>query len=99
MGFAVLLYGGGNASVPVKPEPEHKRKHDREQRDYLAGGKADPDALNVTAPFHLESGDRVAGPAVNPAKPDLKEQWNNSQPQMVVIDDFLVPEALEILRR
>ena len=94
---AALVYGAGKAPRAAKSDPEHKRKHDSEQRDYLAGGKADPAAPADL--FHLESAERLNGPAVNPAKPDLTEQWRGSQPQMVVIDDFLTPQALESLRR
>jgi tetratricopeptide (TPR) repeat protein len=88
---AVLVHGA--AKAPAKSEPEHKRKHDREQRDYLATHGIDPDQ------FHLESGERVEGLAINPPPADLMEQWRGNHPQMVVIDDFLTPQALERLRR
>jgi tetratricopeptide (TPR) repeat protein len=96
---AALVYGGGKPPRPSKPEPEHKLKHDREQREYLAGGGSNPDGPGAAALFHLEPGDRIAGPAVNPATPGLLDQWRTSQPQMVVIDDFLSTEALNNLRR
>jgi tetratricopeptide (TPR) repeat protein len=96
---AVLVYGAGKAPRAAKSDPEHKRKHDREQRDYLTGGKADSDAPEGADLFHLESADRLNGSVVNPAKPDLMEQWRSNRPQMVVIDDFLTPQALESLRR
>jgi len=96
---AALVYGGDKPPVPTRPEPEHKLKHDREQREYLAGGKIDSDAPGV--PFHLEPGERVTGHAVNPATvtPALLNQWRTSRPQLVVIDDFLSTEALDNLRR
>lgn len=80
------------ARQPNKPAPEHRLKHDREQAEYLAG-KGDV--------FHLEDGERVAGSAVNPANatPQLLDQWHASWPQMIVLENFLVPEALEKLRR
>jgi Tfp pilus assembly protein PilF len=83
-----------------KPEPEHKTKHDREQREYLAE-RLGLDASSATRPFHLEDGARLPGPAVNPANatPELARQWRDSHPQMVVMDDFLAPAALEKLRR
>jgi tetratricopeptide (TPR) repeat protein len=96
---AALVYGTGQGPDPPKPEPEHKRKHDREQRDYLAGGTAGPDAPSVADMFHLAGGDRLAGRAVNPAPPSLMAEWRDSNPQMVVIDNFLTPEAVDQLRR
>ena len=96
---AALVYGAGKTPRPAKPDPEHKRKHDSEQRDYLAGGKAGPDVPSVTELFQLEGGDRVADRAVKPAASSVTEQWDGSWPQMVVIDDFLNPQALEGLRR
>ena len=98
---AALVYGGGKPPLPAKPEPEHKLKHDREQRQYLAGGKAYRDASGMANQFHLEPGERVTGPAVNPANatPALLDQWRTSHPQLVVIDDFLSAEALNNLRR
>ncbi|HEX3755539.1 MAG TPA: tetratricopeptide repeat protein [Rhizomicrobium sp.] len=98
---AELVYGMGRTARPAGPEPEHKRKHDREQRDYLAGGKAAPNAAEVRDMFHIEDGSRVNGPAVNPASASLAlmAEWRKSWPQLVVIDDFLTVEALEKLRR
>ncbi|MBA2587672.1 MAG: tetratricopeptide repeat protein [Alphaproteobacteria bacterium] len=96
---AALVYGTGKGPVPSEPEPEHKRKHDHEQRDYLAGGTAAPDAANVADLFHLDGGERLAGRAINPAGPSLMPEWHGSNPQMVVIDDFLTPKALDQLRR
>jgi Flp pilus assembly protein TadD len=71
----------------------HRQQHDRQQRDYLAGRKID------TA-FHLEEGARLTALAVNPrnAAP-IAAQWATKRPQIVVIDDFLKPEALEQLQR
>jgi hypothetical protein len=96
---AALVYGTGKAPRTARPDPEHKRKHDSEQRDYLAGGKADSDAPEVTGLFLLETAERLNGPAVNPAAPGLMAQWRSSSPQMVVIDDFLTSQALESIRR
>lgn len=97
---AALVYGTGKAPAKSKPDPLHKTKHDREQRDYLAGGKAPPDAPQVDDMFHLGDGARIAGPTVNPANatPELMATWRQAKPQMVVIENFLVPEALEKLR-
>jgi tetratricopeptide (TPR) repeat protein len=81
-----------------KPGPAHRAKHDREQAEYLA------ERLGLdseTTPFHLEDGARLPGLAVNPANatPALVQQWQTSHPQMVVMDDFLTPAALEKLRQ
>jgi tetratricopeptide (TPR) repeat protein len=72
--------------------PAHKRAHDAEQRAYLGEDKTDP-----SGPLWLEGGDRVAAPAVKP-HPELQAQWRGDHP-LVVIDDFLSPEALAGLRR
>ena len=96
---ATLVYGAGKSPVPSRPEPEHKRKHDREQRDYLAGGTAAPDVPSVTDLFQLAGGERLAGRAVSPARPSLMAEWYAGDPQMVVIDDFLTQEAIDNLRR
>jgi tetratricopeptide (TPR) repeat protein len=96
---AALVHGTGERPASSRPEPEHKRKHDREQRDYLAGGTAPHDAPEVATLFHLAGGERLAGRAVNPARASLMQEWERSNPQMVIIDDFLTAEALEALRR
>lgn len=85
----------GPAARPDKPHPEHRIKHDREQARYLA------ETLGLdasSAAFHLADGARLSGRAVNPAKQELAQQWRNSHPRMVVIDDFLTQAALEKLR-
>jgi tetratricopeptide (TPR) repeat protein len=96
---AALVHGTGNAPA-APPDPPYKVKHDMEQRDYLAGGKAPPDAPYVPEMFHLAEGGRVDGPAVNPANAtaQLLEAWRSAWPQMVVMDDFLTPPALARLR-
>ena len=51
--------------------------------------------------FHLGDGSRIAGAAVNPGNKvsEISALWRSAQPQIVVIDDLLTPEALEKLRR
>ena len=46
-------------------------------------------------------GQRLAGPAVNPAGQwsDICAKWDQLTPQVAVIDDLLTPEALSALRR
>ncbi|HWY60589.1 MAG TPA: tetratricopeptide repeat protein [Rhizomicrobium sp.] len=97
---AALMYGTGKAPPTDQPDPPYKVKHDSEQRDYLAGGKASPDAPQVRDMFQLADGSRVDGPAVNPANatPELLDQWQSAWPQMVVMEDFLTQAALTKLR-
>ncbi|HSS14094.1 MAG TPA: hypothetical protein VLL04_09380, partial [Rhizomicrobium sp.] len=67
----------------------HKQRHDSEQQAWL-GDKA--------AAFYLADGNRIAGPAVNPAG-RVAEISEAGQPQILVIDDLLTAEALDKLRR
>lgn len=96
---ARLVYGGGKAPATAAAEPAHKTKHDREQLEYLSRDKelAGP----IAAMFELEDGGRLQGPAVNPANasPELMKKWRTNEPQLVLIENFLMPEALEKLRR
>ena len=87
MRYAVLIHGG--QSVSSADDPPFKKRHDAAQRDHIGHGE-----------FHLADGARLSGPAVNPgnATPKLLEAWRNSQPQMVVADDFLTQPALAKLR-
>jgi tetratricopeptide (TPR) repeat protein len=97
---AALVYGTGKAPASSPADPPYKVKHDMAQRDYLAGGKAPPDAPHVPDMFHLADGARLDGPAINPANatPQLFEGWPRSQPQLVMMDNFLTAPALEKLR-
>ena len=84
----------GALPVTQAGDPDFKKKHDAEQREWMG-------AHGVTANgFHLEEGARTAGPAVNPANAEsVARRWAESDPQIVVIDDLLTPEALAGLRR
>jgi tetratricopeptide (TPR) repeat protein len=88
------LVHGGRPWRQDQAQPAHRTKHDCEQENYLAERHASPD-------HHLEDGDRLNGPAVNPANAthELAQRWQDSHPKMVVIEDFLTPAALEKLRR
>ncbi len=89
---ANLAYASPN---PSKTCPPHKERHDIDQRAWQAAKTISANSL------HLESAERLPGPAVN-LRNDvalLSEQWHNSRPQVVVIDDLLVPEALAALRQ
>ena len=56
---------------------------------------------SAAANFHLEEGARVSGRAVNPdsSNGEIAARWQNSSPQIAVIDNLLTDEALEKLRQ
>ena len=84
----------GDKPVTSEVDLAHKQRHDAEQRAYLAAEGINDDG------FRMEAGARIAGPAVNPANAeDVAKRWRQSDPQIVVIDNLLTPEALEGLRR
>jgi Flp pilus assembly protein TadD len=97
---AALVHGRGKAWLVDKSQPPYKLRHDLAQRDYLAGGKAPPDAPQVSDVFQLADGSRLTGPAVDPANatPQLFDGWRRNEPQLVVLDNFLTLPALEKLR-
>jgi Flp pilus assembly protein TadD len=70
-----------------------RRKHDLEQ----AAWRGRPAGLGI----EIEGGGRIGGPAINPRNDAhaINAAWKTSQPQLVVVDDLLTPEALEGLRR
>lgn len=83
-GLESLRRSGG----PLHEETDFQRRHDEEQRAYLA---ADGRAF---------SGERLAGPAINPANAaKVAHDWAARAPKIVVIDDLLTPEGLDALRR
>jgi Tfp pilus assembly protein PilF len=93
---AELAYGGLASAAASEPTPPHKARHDQEQRDYRNGGHA-----AASTPFHLEQGDRVSGRAVNADASDgeIGAHWQNSRPQIAVIDNLLSDAALDRLRQ
>ncbi|HEX4104790.1 MAG TPA: tetratricopeptide repeat protein [Rhizomicrobium sp.] len=97
---AALVYGTGKRPATDEPDPPHKREHDLAQRNFLWNGNPPADAPQVPDMFRLADGARVQGPAVNPANATtrLAQDWRCANPQMVVMDDFLTPEALKKLR-
>ncbi|MDB5735357.1 MAG: uncharacterized protein JWN16_1994 [Alphaproteobacteria bacterium] len=80
---AVQVCGAQSESVA-----KHKRRHDEEQRRHGA-----PDPLG---PLHLAGGGAMPGPAIH-HHPGIAAQWRGDHP-VVVIDDFLTPDALTALR-
>lgn len=84
----------GKRPVAVETDPDFKRRHDAEQRDYLSSVGVNDDG------FRLEPGARIDGPAVNPANAEeIARRWRESDPQIVVIDNLLTEDALEGMRR
>ena len=98
---AGLVHGNKAPLSTSAPEPPHKIKHDREQRDYLAATGPGFMRLRAEGSFHLKRAAGIVGPAVNPrdGTDALLKRWHDSRPQLVVIDDFLTASALERLRR
>jgi hypothetical protein len=97
---AELVYGAPANSAPGRePIPPHKARHDQEQREYLNAGKSAGGA--AVANFHLEAGDRVTGRAISPdsSHGDIGARWQNSSPQIAVIDNLLTDDALDKLRQ
>ena len=98
---AELVYGKPLSSARAgEPIPPHKTRHDQEQREYLNGGNGSGAGIAGFL-FHLEDGARVSGSAVNPDRSggDIAAQWQNSSPQVAIIDNLLTDEALERLRQ
>ena len=97
-GFAVFRDAATKAIGPGLPPdpnwPPHKIKHDAEQQAWLGR------LAKVDGPLFFDGGGRIAGPAINPANADeVNHHWQNSSPQLVVIDNLLTPAALAELRR
>jgi tetratricopeptide (TPR) repeat protein len=88
---AELAWASGGAADSTMPD--HQRRHDQEQREYLAAQGIKSGGL------HIGSGERLNGPAVNQAGTDTIARWQSARPQIVVIDNLLTEEALAALRR
>ena len=75
---------------------EHKERHDTEQREYLAAQGVSVE----TGKLYVAGGERISGPAVNPANAEIvAKSWAETDQQIVVIDDLLTPDGWEALRR
>ena len=90
---AELAYGTPGNIRRETPLP-HKAQHDQEQRDYVKGGSGAPQ-------FHLDEGARMSGRALNPDPSNgaIAAKWQNTSPQVAVLDNLLTGEALERLRQ
>ena len=76
--------------------PAHKQRHDAEQREYLSAQNVQIDDNDI----YLTGGEKLSGPAVNPANAEsATAQWEKSSPRVAVIDNLLTEDALEKLRR
>ncbi len=85
---AELAYGD---AAPAQNKPAHQIAHDREQQQWRAahGGST-----------RFVGGERLSGQAVNPQNAAaVAKAWLSSDPNLVVIDNLLTPEALTSLRR
>ena len=96
-GFVKRWKGAASwSAVGHDAPPPHKARHDGEQRDYHQEMGI---AVKGQRP-HIEGGQRLSGPAINPANAlAAQKAWRANQPQIVVIDDLLTAEALEAMRR
>lgn len=94
-GLAALQQSGTGRNSRARV-PAHKTRHDAEQRAYLA-------AQGITVEvgkLYVAGGERIPGPAVNPANAEIVARtWAQTDPQVVVIDELLTPEGLEALRK
>jgi tetratricopeptide (TPR) repeat protein len=77
-------------------EAPYRQKHDAEQVAWLQ--QQGSDASLGDGVLHIRAGGRLSGPAVNLGNPAVTETWRTARPQVVVIDDFLTPEAMTALR-
>jgi len=88
---AETAYSG--TPVSAFDDSDHKKRHDAEQREFLAGQGIHSEG------FYLDAGARVPI-AVNPANAEsVAARWRQSNPPIVVIDNLLTMEGLEGLRR
>ena len=84
-----------SVKMPPASQTPLKTRHDAEQQAWLRGQGITPDPH-----LHIEGGDRLDGPAVNPANAeDAVRQWRESHPQAVIVDNLLTDAALAALRR
>jgi tetratricopeptide (TPR) repeat protein len=92
-GFSWLTHHARQVCAAGQPHTaaSFKRLHDAEQQAYLGPGGSDP-----SGSLWLERGEVVPAPAVR-QHPEIRAQWRGDHP-LVVIDDFLSPEALTGLR-
>jgi hypothetical protein len=84
--FTQLAQSASQCRPAEEPSPV-KARHERGQREYRSRNNKEGAA-----------GDAVPGPAVNRDLSGIAARWQNAQPLIVVIDDFLTANALDALR-
>lgn len=91
LSHAGLRYGSGDAQLV--PDA-NKQAHDAEQQAWLGVTRNAFDKLSIVG------GERISTGTIN-CRDDAKiaDGWAQNRPQVVVIDDFLNPEALAALRK
>lgn len=96
--FAAFLKAGELAyagRAQKTGELAHKGRHDDEQKAWLAA-----QGEQGKGPLLILGGERLTGPAVNPANAQsAAKAWRDSDPKIVVIDHLLTDDALAALRR
>jgi hypothetical protein len=87
-----VLHAARGAGRRAQEQADSRKDHDAEQTAFRGR-----DASKI----EIEDGARISGPAINPRNTidETSAAWRTRQPQIVVIDDLLTPEALEGLRR
>jgi tetratricopeptide (TPR) repeat protein len=96
---AKLVYGGPDAAHRGgNSNSIYKHRHDMEQQNYLSGLGIGISPAGFR--FYLADGSTLPSPAINNANiARANASWRAANPQILVIDDFLNPEALEKLQR
>ena len=91
-GFSLFREAAELAWSTPEGSPAYRRKHDEEQAAWSG--------RNVGQGFHLEAVPRQLGSAIHIAdRAGIEARWQFARPQVVVLDDFLAPQALDSLRR
>lgn len=87
-------WDGTGAWSPAR-DMTHKARHDVEQKAWQRG-----EGITPVSPLHIEGGERLDGPAINPINTqDATRQWRSNRPQVVIVDNLLTDAALTALRR
>ncbi len=90
---AVRVHGPEGAVMTApSPCPPHRSKHDREQAEFLG--------QSGQLRFHRDAGMRLPAGALNRmARDEIQQQWKTARPQIIVVDNLLMQEAMESLQR
>ena len=89
-----LAWDGTGAWSPAQ-DMAHKARHDAEQQAWQR-----EQGITPASHLHIEGGERLKAPAINPVNAqEATRSWNSNQPQVVIVDNLLTDEALAALRR